>query len=352
MKMDAFSARLILEANEKYSNHRIPGMIVTDRGTLLLYCEARQTSSDWALMDILLQRSEDRGETFSSPIALACGTEEHPTVNNPVMMQDKNRRIHFLFCEDYGVGGGRVLQRYSDDDGLTWSEARDISYATLQSFRNAFALGPGHGICTDDGVLIVPVWMVPKYYNSPQKWHKPSVISTLYSTDNGESWQCGDILDTTPLTISPNETVAALLEDGSVYMNIRVSLSGYRAHAYSENGYSGWYDYEPDTSLCDPGCFGSVVSFKTQKNEHKLIFANCNSKTQRKNVTLKASADGGRTWSFERTIDADRGGYVELSCDERGENIYLAYEDNYGESCYLVRFSEEDVVIDLQKLLK
>ena len=53
--------------DEEYTNHRIPGMLVTDRGTLLVYCEARKSGSDWAMMDILLQRSQDQGKTFSAP---------------------------------------------------------------------------------------------------------------------------------------------------------------------------------------------------------------------------------------------------------------------------------------------
>ncbi len=346
MRENKFAPNLLFDADGKYSNHRIPGMIVTDKGTLLVYCEARQAKSDWAMMDILLQRSVDFGDTFSPPIVLAYGTAEHPTVNNPVMVQDKNGRIHFLYCEDYGVDGGRVLHRYSDDDGIEWSEACDISYATLPEFRNVFAPGPGHGIRTRDGVLVIPVWMVPKYYDAELRSHKPSVISTVYSKDNGETWQCGEILNTTALTIAPNETVAASLRDGTVYLNIRVSLSGYRVHAYSKNGYSDWYDYEPDLALHDPGCFGSTVSFVDNKGRLILLFGNCASKSQRKNVTLKASLDEGRTWAYERLIDADRGGYVELATDRSGEHIYLVYEENYGERCYIVRFSRDDIVFD------
>ena len=96
---------------EVYEKHRIPGMLMTAAGTLLAYNEARRTAEDWAMMDVLCQRSTDKGKTFSDFFALANGTEELPTVNNPVMMQDQNGRIHLLYCECYGTKGGRILRR-------------------------------------------------------------------------------------------------------------------------------------------------------------------------------------------------------------------------------------------------
>ena len=49
----------------RYAKRRIPGMIVTNRGTLILYNEARLAANDWAPMDIFCQRSEDGGESFT-----------------------------------------------------------------------------------------------------------------------------------------------------------------------------------------------------------------------------------------------------------------------------------------------
>ena len=53
------------QPDETYICHRIPGIFVTSRSTVIVYNEARRTFSDWALMDIFLQRSEDGGETFT-----------------------------------------------------------------------------------------------------------------------------------------------------------------------------------------------------------------------------------------------------------------------------------------------
>lgn len=321
-----------------YRLHRIPGMIVTQKGTVIVYNEARFDSSDWSLMDVFCQRSEDGGKTFGNRIYLARGTQEHRTTNNPVMMQDKNGRIHFIFAEDYGVEGGRVLRRYSDDDGLTWSNVVDITEYTMPWFRNCIAFGPGHGICTKNGTLLVPVWLVPKFYESYIRNHGPSMISTFYSKDNGETWAIGELLGSNLELQSPNETVAAELEDGRIYLSIRCK-NAWRAKAFSLNGYSEWMEYGSDKRLHDPQCFGSVVTIQPEGKPFTLLLANCESKIERKNVVIKGSVDGGKTWSLRRVIDSARGGYVEVNADSRTGLIYVLYEDKEGATDYLAVFN-------------
>ncbi len=325
---------------ETYMRHRIPGMLITQAGTIIVYNEARRDGGDWAMMDVFCQRSEDGGKTFGEPIYLACGTEEHHTTNNPVMMQDQRGRIHFIHGEDYGVQGGRILRRYSDDDGRTWSEPIDITAFTMPWFRNCIAFGPGHGICLRNGTLLVPIWLVPKFYESPIRAHGPSMISTLYSLDNGETWAIGELLGSDLLIQSPNETVAAELSDGRVYLSIRCN-NAWRAKAVSLNGYSGWMEYTPEKRLHDPKCFGALATIQPEGKPYTLLFANCESKTKRTNVVIKGSVDNGKTWTLRRVIDAERGGYVEMNVDTAAGLIYVLYENNKGETDHLAVFPFE-----------
>ena len=338
-----FEIKELWRGGEHYARHRIPGMIVTSNGTLIAYNEARLAGDDWAKMDILMQRSEDHGKTFGEFVKLAEGTDEHPTVNNPVMVEDKNGRIHLLYCEDYTINGGRALRRYSDDDGLTWSDPIDISAFTRSIDHNAFAFGPGHGIMTEDGTLIIPIWMVPKFYEAPIKAHSPSIISTFYSKDNGETWALGDFLRSNADVISPNETVAALTSDGNVYLNIR--FNGFcRATAYSKNGYSDWQGYAPNYRLPDPQCFGSVAAYNDGNHPYTMIFANCATKESRTHVTVRASFDNGVSYPISKLIDDVRGGYVEVATDNEAGLVYVLYEDKFGVSDTLAIFDYEWLV--------
>src|SRR5579885_1616017 len=128
-KIDLFAAN-----SDGYALYRIPGIVVTAKGTVLAYCEARRTGkSDWDTIDILLRRSTDGGKTWSTPLKIAdvpgpktknpvalaqkLANPEDVTYNNPVAITDRNGSVHFLFCLEYA----RCFSMKSDDDGLTWS---------------------------------------------------------------------------------------------------------------------------------------------------------------------------------------------------------------------------------------
>ena len=56
---------IVEKAMGEYTDFRIPGLVVTGRGTLLRYCECRRSRSDWAEIDIKINRSDDGGKPGS-----------------------------------------------------------------------------------------------------------------------------------------------------------------------------------------------------------------------------------------------------------------------------------------------
>ena len=323
-------------AQSEYALMRIPGIILTSRGTLIIYNEARKSADDWAEMNILARRSEDGGKSFSSPQVLAHGTAAHPTVNNPVMAEDTRGTLHFHYCESYGTHGGRILHRTSTDDGKTWGSPKDITAATMPAYRNVFAPGPGHGICTKNGALAFPFWLVPKKFGKPESSHFPSEVGVLYSLDFGITWKASPLLSAQKDIVSPNETVAAELEDGKLYLAVRQNAQT-RAFAILKSNFSEFEKYASDPSLADPICFGSVATFG-----EKLLFLNCDHSEKRKNVTLKESCDG-ESWQTLAIIDKERGGYADLAADTANGKIYVLYENDYGKELYLATLDANEI---------
>ena len=300
-------------------------------------------------MDIYVQRSEDGGESFGDPIYIACGDEQYKTVNNPVMLEDGQGTLHMLYLRDYSINGGGAWQRTSVDDGLTWSEPKDITGFTRPELHNAFAFGPGHGIRTKSGMLTVPVWLVPKSANVPVSEHWPSVTSTFCSKDNGKTWFLGEIIESVggclyPGVVYPNESVAAETSDGRIIMSVR-SFNRYRSLTYSQSGYDGWSRLEARKDLPDPCCFGSIAKYDGLNGKYALISVNCADEHDRINVTLRISYDDGRTWNVKRTVDAERGGYCDIATDEKNGNIYVLYEDKGGSvGVYLAKINANSLI--------
>jgi len=140
-----------------YDTFRVHGIVVSGKGTILAYCEARRGSrSDWADIEIMLCRSTNGGVTWSPPQRIADSGKD--TVNNAVATVDRDTgQIHFLYCLNYG----QCFYMVSDDDGITFSEPREIT-SSFESFCKDYvwhvlATGPGHGIQLRNGRLLVPV---------------------------------------------------------------------------------------------------------------------------------------------------------------------------------------------------
>ncbi len=323
-----------------YEKYRIPGLIATHNDTLLAYFEARMSGSDWADMDIILLRSVDGGETFSEPLVLADGATEGKTVNNPVMVQGVDGVIHFLYCVEYGVGelGGDVFHRQSRDDGKTWSAPVSLYNSTMPDYHNAFALGPGHGICLEDGTLLVPVWLVPKSAGEALTSHHPAEVRVFFSRDKGQSWQLSDKIPQGRLK-DPNETTAAELPDGGVMLNIRYK-AGNRAVSYGGKDIIEWTTMKAEKALIDPCCFGSSLKYTATDGRRLILFVNCEDRHRRRKLTLKGSPDGGKTWPLRRRITDGEAAYADL-CADSGGRIYLMYETDGYQRVVLVRMGIE-----------
>jgi len=308
-----------------YYTYRIPGMVVTTKGTVLAYCEARQDSrSDWANIDVLLRRSLDGGKTWGPRQKLADSGKK--TVNNPVAIVDrKTGAVHFLYCVNYA----RCFYMRSDNEGKTFTNPVEIT-KTFERFRseydwNVIATGPGHGIQLKRGRLLVPVWL-----STGGRRHRPSVVATIHSDDGGATWQPGQIVVRHGESfINPSETVAVQLHDGRVMLNIRSESSQRRRLvSFSDDGATGWSAPRFDDELYEPICMGSIVRMTEQPaySKNRIVFANPDSgETARRNVSIKLTYDEGESWVVNKVLEPGISGYTDLAVGP-DKTIYCFYE--------------------------
>ena len=227
--------------------------------------------------------------------------------------------------------------------GLRLASAPVEITATFEKFRPEYAwkvlaTGPAHGIQLRTGRLVIPVWLST---GTGGHAHRPSVTATIYSDDQGKTWQRGDIAaPDTPEWIFPNETVIVELADGRVMLNIRSESKAHRRLvAISPDGAKGWSTPKFDDALLEPICMASIIrhSAKPQAEKNRIVFANPDNldraagkvadgiNRDRKNLSIKLTYDEGATWPVNKSFGPGFGGYSDLAVLPDG-TILCLYE--------------------------
>ena len=350
-KQDLF----VVGEDPAYKIYHIPGIVVTAKGTVLAWCEARKRAagvSDWDDIRILLRRSTDDGRTWSPPksiadvpgpkaknpfaMAMKNVDPKDVTYNNPVLIADKDGTVHMLFCLEYM----RCFYQQSKDDGVTWSSPVEITKAfdALQKDYawKVLATGPNHSIQLRNGRLVVPVWLST---GTGGNAHRPSVTATIYSDDQGQTWHAGEIaVPCTEEWINPNETVAVELADGSVMLNVRSESKAHRRLVtVSRDGATGWSTPKFDEALLEPICMAGIVRYSTQTSggRNRILFSNPHNldksggkaepgkNRDRKNVSVKVTYDEGQTWPVNRSIEEGFSAYSDIAVTPTGAILCL-----------------------------
>lgn len=350
---------LFVAGEHSVALYRIPGIVVTSRGTVLAYCEARRNKgSDWGEIEVHLRRSTDGGRTWTAPQKIAhqgdritgksgnAAADAEQTVNNPVAIIDRvTGAIEFLYCVNYA----RCFSIRSTDDGLSWSAPTEIT-AAFEGFRKhcnwkVLATGPGHGIQLKSGRLIVPVWLA---YGGVRD-HHPSVTATIYSDDHGKTWQAGEVAipDTTEFN-DPNETIAAELSSGRVLLIARnESRPNRKLVLTSPDGATDWTTPKFHPQLLEPICMASVLAVPGKPG--MLVFSNPatvgldeqgrerpGSRGKREQLTVRLSTDDGATWPISKRLETGKSAYSDLAALPDGTILCFCEVDR---NLRLARFS-------------
>ncbi|MGH8791436.1 MAG: sialidase family protein [Stackebrandtia sp.] len=348
-----------------YHTFRIPAILQAADGTLLAFAEGRvDDPDDNGNVDLVLKRSTDGGATWGPlQVVVNDGTDKF---GNPVPILDRDTGRIILNTTRTGgnVDGDdircgranaeetrRSFVQHSDDNGTTWSDPVEITADVRPSNWRHFVGGPGHGIQLSQGShagrLVVP----GNHSIAPPDGSGLDCLDDrlfgahcLYSDDGGETWRLGGV--DTPLegTVNPNESIAAELDDGTVYFNARDqhgSSAGTRAATVSGDGgesFDGPYRDVPD--LVAPVVQGSVFKLSAEADpQRRLVFSAPGNPDAREDLTLSTSLDEAASWQESLVVYRGPTGYSDLveiggsgalgvlyeNGDEDSDDPYLPY---------------------------
>ncbi len=294
--------------DDNVNTYRIPGIVQTDKKTLIAVYDIRyKDSRDLpANIDVGMSRSTDNGKTWEpmKNIMDMGAPHENNGIGDPSILFDpvtKKIWVAALWSKgNRSIAGsepglspdttGQFVLVSSNDDGRTWSQPYSITQQVKNPAWHLYFQGPGSGIAMQDGTLVFP----SQYWDETRKPGIPH-SSIIYSTDHGQSWKSG-------IGAKSNTTESQVVETtpGTLMLNMRDNRGSYRSVATTTDMGASWTEHSTSYSaLPDPVCMGSIikanVNVKGQKKQ-VLFFSNPNTTSGRYDITIKASLDLGDTW--------------------------------------------------------
>lgn len=330
-----------------YHTFRIPAVVRTRGGALLAFAEGRRGGAgDAGDIDLVLRRSTDGGRTWG-PLRTV-GDNGPNTFGNPAPVVDpRTGRVVLLSTHNAGTAteqqilrgevppeaSRRVFVQHSDDDGVSWSAPAEVTATAKRADWRWYATGPGHAIALRRGPhagrLVVPAnhsaappagssdtGAEPKYYGA----------HLLISDDGGATWRIGAEDSTPDGWVNANESTVAQLPDGRLYVNTRDqngAAEGSRAATYSHDGGDSYEaPFAPRPDIVGPVVQGSTL----QVDGGPLLLSLPGDPGARRDLTVRASADGGRTWPRTILVAEGPAAYSDLVA-LNGRTVGLLYEN-------------------------
>ena len=340
--------------DDNIHTYRIPGIIQTDRGTLIaVYDNRNMKSSDLpGNIDVGMSRSLDSGKTWEPMrVIIDMGVpHENNGVGDPAVLFDpitKKIWVAALWSKgNRSIAGslpglspdttGQLVLVSSADDGVTWTTPRSITPEVKNPAWHLFFDGPGSGIAMRDGKIVF----------AAQYWNEKKIpYSTLiYSDDHGANWN-GKINGP-----KSNTTESQLVETtpGTLLLNMRDNRGGYRSVATTSNMGQTWTEHATSFSaLPDPVCMASLIKSTVRYRgvvKPVLFFSNPSTTSGRYNISIKASLDLGESWKSQHQLLIDERncfGYSSLTKLD-ANTIGLLYEGS--RDLYFIKVPVKDIL--------
>lgn len=253
------------------------------------------------------------------------------TVNQNVFYADAELRC---FKTTY------LWMRYSDDNGKTWSAPVNLTAQVKADLEYFLGICPGRGFVTTlpDGTERI-IFMV--YDNGNIGWNAVENVSTIYSDDNGVTWNRG--AETTPLIGVGKTSESQIVDLGNGVLRMFARNSGtHVAYADSTDYGVTWTDFTSDSNLVAMGnCMVSFINTSKVIDGKKVVLGSFPSNPDKRagGVIKVGLIDGTKPINWISTYKLTKSNdFFAYSCltELSDGNFGILYEDEASHIKYLV----------------
>lgn len=237
----------------------------------------------------------------------------------------------------------RIAVSISKDDGITWSDWKEVQGDIFTSGKlpqNGYVKGfaaSGRGTTLSDGTLVCALVVTSQNGTSKRG------VATYYSKDSGNTWQVGGLTQYPSNAYDEPKVIAEIVSGenkGKLLLSARPNTTGKdRYWAVADGVDDNWIEVKYGVGLTDGRANAEGIRYTLKSNGHskdRLLFINCNSATERTQLTLHMSEDEGETWTTKKVIQSGISCYSSLYALPDGTIMTFAEEpsevvgkDNY-----------------------
>jgi sialidase-1 len=328
------TVHVFANGKDGYPIYRIPSLLCTPKGTLLAFCEAR-TGNDQTPTDMVLRRSLDAGKTWL-PMQVVVKAVPEAAMDPTAVIDRATGKIILVYdrwpeTPKGHEAGDRTPHRVpglgrdsittwltvSNDDGVAWSTPVDITATAKKPQWIETIHGPGVGIQTRSGRLVIPCARMDT--NNGPWWNY-----ILYSDDCGKTWNLSD----NEVGPGVNESQVVELSDGTLLLNMRSDNDRHcRVGASSKDGGKTWTKLYDIPELPGATCQASILRYTwpdARGGKSRILFCNP-ANLDRREGTVRLNYDEGKTWPVAKMIHKEYFGYSCLTAMPDG-TIGCLYE--------------------------
>lgn len=283
-------------------------------------------------IDVYERHSDDNGATWSTHKMVVGTDADHALVGgghgfgDVSLVECASGKIVAIMVGGPGYFGSTPSNPIvptiitSTDGGDTWSTPRTL---TDELYKTTYKDGAVQGSFAGSGRGLMLQRQKDKHLNGRIMFAMSHRFANnnvqeyiIYSDDEGNTWK----FSTQSAYSGGDESKLVELADGTVMISVR--QGGQRGYNKSTDGGVTWGTQAKWADISGCACNGDILYV----NKHVMLHSYPNNGS-RKNLTIKASFDDGKSWSNPYVVCAPGASYSTMDVTKDGD-IAIFYEDN------------------------